>query len=323
MKDYKARSGPKGRKPAKKNPSASGLGLSGRFGRPGLGNSHPVTEADRSWPIRLLHGIASSIGLSSLRKFHRGHLLLLAWSLCAGWLAMGLIAGGVALWRSPLESVMLEGNQRLEGQALLKLGGLRVGLDMRRADPFDVARSIVAHPHIATADVRRLYPGRLMIRIRERVPQFEVRLESGKTAIVDGDSVVLSLFEAGKRAEGKSSGLPLVGGVEEKGVIGKALTSPVLARARRIFGVMERIGFSEMGRVEVNGKMPFQSQVTFPGGQRLLLPEKGMEQAIQLFRRLITGNPELFEGKAVIDLSGVTEGSRGRIVLSPRLPNKR
>lgn len=317
MKDYKARSGQKGRKPAKKHPSNSSLGISGRSGRSGRANSTPVTEPGRSRPIRLVRSAAASIGLSSLQKLRRRHLPMLAWSLCAGWLAMGLIAGGVALWRSPLESVILEGNQRLEGQALLKLGGLRAGLAMRQADPFAVARSIAAHPRIATADVRRLYPGRLMIRIRERIPQFEVRLESGKTAIVDRDSVVLALFEARKGANAKFSGLPLVGGVEEKGVIGKALTSPVLARARRIIGVMERIGFSEMGRVEVNGKMPFQSQVTFPGGQRLLLPERHMEQAINMFRRLITGNPKLFEGKAIIDLSGLTEGVRGRIVLSP------
>lgn len=252
-----------------------------------------------------------------MRNLNRGHLPLLAWSLCAVWLAIGLIAGGVALWRAPLESVTLEGNHRLEGQALLKLGGLRAGLDMNLADPFDVARSIAAHPHIATADVRRLYPGRLMIRIRERVPQFEVRLEGGKTAIVDRDNVVLTLIGGQKGAKVKFSGLPLVGGVKEKAVIGEPLTSPALARARRIIGVMERIGFSEMGRVEVDGKMPFQSQVTFPGGQRLLLPETDMEQAIQMFRRLITGNSKLFEGKAIIDLSGVTQGVHGRIVLSP------
>lgn len=317
MKDYKARSGQKGRKPAKKHPSTSKLGISGRSGRAGRANVNPVGEPGRSLPIRLLRGASSPIGLSSLRKLNRRHLPLLAWSLCAAWLAAGFAAGGAALWRAPLESVMLEGNQRLEGRALLKLAGLRAGLSMRQADPFDVARKIVAHPHIATADVRRLYPGRLMIRIRERTPQFEVRLEGGKTAIVDRDSVVLSLFEARKGGSAKSSGLPLVGGVMEKGVIGETLTSPVLARARRIIGVMQRIGFSEMGRVEVNGKMPFQSSVIFPGGQRLLLPDADMEQAIQLFRRLITGNPELFEGKAIIDLSGVSGGVYGRIILSP------
>lgn len=317
MKDYKARSGPKGRKPSKKHPSNSSLGLSGRSSRPGYANSLPVTETGRSWPIRLLRDGAASLGLASLGKLNRGHLPLLAWSLCACWLAMGLAAGGAALWRAPLESVMLEGHRLLEGQALLKLGGLRAGLTMEQADPFEVAKRIAAHPQIATADVRRLYPGRLTIRIRERIPQFEVRLEGGKTAIVDEDSVVLALFEPPKGVKANSTGLTLVGGIGEEGVIGKALTSPVLARARRIVGVMERIGFSEMGRVEVDGRMPFQSQVTFPGGQRLLLPEKDMELAINLFRRLITGNPKLFEGKAIIDLSGLTDGIYGRIVLSP------
>ena len=317
MKDYKARSGPKGRKPPKKHPSNSILGISGHTGRSAWGTSNPVAKPGRFWPIRHLRVAAGWIGFLSPRKLNRRHLPLLAWSLCAGWLAFGLVAGGVALWRSPLESVILEGNRRLEGQDLLKLGGLHAGLDMRQADPFEVARRIAAHPQIATADARRVYPGRLTLQIRERIPQFEVRLENGQTAIVDRDDVVLALFEARNGAIAGSSVLPLVGGIKEKGVIGKAMTSPVLERARRIIGVMERIGFSELGRVEVNGKMPFQSRVTFPGGQRLLLPEEDMERAIQMFRRLITGNPKLFEGKAVIDLSGVRAGRYGRIVLSP------
>lgn len=316
MKDYKARFGPKGRKPKKKQLPNSTLGISGRPSRPARVNAKTASPLQRSWPKRLLHQAATALGLPSIAKFKRAHLPMAAWSLCAVWLALGMIFGGVALWKAPLESVILDGNRRMAGQALLKLGGLSAGLDMRQADPFEVARKIVAHPHIASADVRRLYPGRLMIRVRERVPQFEVRLKDGSTAIVDKDSVVLAIFEAGRGAKPKSSGLPMVVGITESGAVGKALTSPVLTRARRIIAVMERTGFSAMGRVEVNGKRPFQSQVIFPGGQRLLLPEVGMEPAIQLFRRLITGNPKLFEGKAIIDLSGVTQGVQGRIVLS-------
>ena len=89
---------------------------------------------------------------------------------------------------------------------------------------------------------------------------------------------------------------------------------------------MREMGFSDTGRIEVDTTIPFWTEMRFSGGQRLMLPHGEIdgalggatEGALRVYRRIVIQQPELLDGIASVDLTGVDPNGTGRIVLTRR-----
>jgi cell division protein FtsQ len=69
-----------------------------------------------------------------------------------------------------LTEVIVEGNQLIETDTIKELSGLRLGANILKISLNTVKSSIEAHPFVNEAEVRRNYPNKLVIKVRERSP---------------------------------------------------------------------------------------------------------------------------------------------------------
>jgi cell division protein FtsQ len=91
-------------------------------------------------------------------------------------------AGGLAFWasRTPclsVREVLVNRTARLTAAEVLDLVHVRAGQNLLALDLDDVRRRIEEHPWVARAYVRRVLPGRLVVRIEEREPVAIVHLD--------------------------------------------------------------------------------------------------------------------------------------------------
>lgn len=105
-------------------------------------------------------------------------------------IAMGmLIALGIALlygyrWVTAhpylaLKDITVSGNSRLSNGVVLDLADIELGQNSLDLNLTEVENAIFANPWVAAAAIRRELPGRLVINITERVPEFWIRQGTG------------------------------------------------------------------------------------------------------------------------------------------------
>jgi POTRA domain, FtsQ-type len=308
MRDYKARPGQRGRKPARPIPpyrSRRSRAPLPRGFRPLAAAQAPRSERPRRLARAL--GTLRALGRLRLRSVLLGAAL--------AWLLAGLLSGAVALWRAPLGEVALTGNRVVPGAAVVQLAGLEAGLRMNALDPYELARRIDAHPRILSSDVRRLYPGRLAVRLREREPELRVRLADGRTAVVDRDNVVLELLPAGRAPGPEQAPLPLVAVAARDAAPSQPLDDPGIARARAALRAVGRVHLADAGAVAVDAGRPFQVTLLLPNGVRLIAPPERLEAALRIYRSTTERYPAAFEFGGAVDLTSLRDDGTGRIVL--------
>ncbi|HKI97970.1 MAG TPA: FtsQ-type POTRA domain-containing protein [bacterium] len=311
MRDYKARQGPKSRKPPRRvaNPR------SGRTRAPlpkGFQPLSPPSKAPQRRPERPNH---LTVALGRLRRWPLRTVLFGA---AATWLLAGLVSGGIALWQAPLREVRITGNRVVETGTLLRLGGLSAGLSMRDVDPYETARRMAAHPRVTAVDVRRLYPGRLAIRVRERQPELRVRLADGSTALVDRDNVVLSVLPVGMAAPAEIAHLPLVTGAIAPAVPSEPLHDSALHRGREALAVLKALDFAQPEAATVDAHDPFLLRLRLADGTRLIAPSETLASALRVYQETHAHYPQVFQDAGAIDLTTLDAQGGGRIVLHRR-----
>lgn len=105
------------------------------------------------------------------------------------------------------------GTKRLAPDQVRGWLGTVVGRSMWRVSPRRLEADLCARPEVADAEVQRLFPRRLIVRVREREPRAVVRVGGRRPFLVDAEGVVLG--PAG--ADGED--LPIVT-VERVGAMG-------------------------------------------------------------------------------------------------------
>lgn len=103
------------------------------------------------------------------------------------------IACAVAVVASPLldvEEVRVVGTQRLPAAQVLAAAEVGRGGPIALVDTDEVGRRVGALPYVRTARVRRDWPARVVIEVRERVPALAVPAPGG-VALYDADGVRL------------------------------------------------------------------------------------------------------------------------------------
>lgn len=174
-----------------KRPAAPEEGQGRRASTAGLGSRlGGVLLALVPAGLRLRHGVAA---------------------LAMAWLVAGLADGAFALWNAPVAAITVQGALTLSREEVLATAGLAEGDSMAAADPYTLARRLVAHPRVLSADARRILPDRMLLTLHEREPRMRVVLSDGSEALVDADGTVLDIVLQSGAVGGRVVGGRVVG----------------------------------------------------------------------------------------------------------------
>lgn len=138
-----------------------------------------------------------------------------------------LTAAGLAVARSPLfaiTEVRIVGLAESEAQAAREAAGLHPGENLLFADLGRASAGVAGLPWVRVAELRRLPPSTVEVRVARREPVAVVRLP-GESWLVDGEGVVVAGGAADGLAviEAQSAVLPAVGEQIRDAVLGAAL----------------------------------------------------------------------------------------------------
>ncbi|HHP51558.1 MAG TPA: FtsQ-type POTRA domain-containing protein [Moorella mulderi] len=89
-----------------------------------------------------------------------------------------------------LEDIEFEGNRHVSCQELLGLMGVEKGINIWRIDTGLVCQRLGAHPLIEKVQVRRCWPGKLLVQVKERTPMALLYCQ-GKFWVLDREGVVM------------------------------------------------------------------------------------------------------------------------------------
>lgn len=110
----------------------------------------------------------------------------------------GLAGGGVALTRSSLfavDGIQVAGVTTLSRDQILSSSGLRVGMNVLSVKTQTVEERLERLPLVADATVERIYPSKVKIVIRERVPAAAARL-SGAWWLIEASGTMIAAVSA-------------------------------------------------------------------------------------------------------------------------------
>ncbi|MBI1815931.1 MAG: FtsQ-type POTRA domain-containing protein [Deltaproteobacteria bacterium] len=141
-----------------------------------------------------------------------------------------------------LTEVSVRGNSHLSREDLLRWGDLRPGMSIWDADPSQVRARLREHPDLRDAQVRRDFPSRLVIVVRERTPVAIAVLDD--LYFVDRSGRVMNRLD-----DSDSRDLPLITGLRASAVDNS--DAVLLRRAVRLVRLCRREGCGA-GLSEVN-----------------------------------------------------------------------
>lgn len=158
--------------------------------------------------------------------------------------------GGLVRGVAKVRAIRVEGTHYLDAARVCAIAGVQEGDDLLRLDPERVRQRLLMHPRIAAAEVRRLLPRGLAIRVTEREPVLLV--EHGTPWEVDSSGVLLAPLAAGEvadvpllagpRLEGWSAGTQVQTPAVRRGLAwAVALTHPAL----QLGGQVSQIGVAD------------------------------------------------------------------------------
>lgn len=307
MRDYKARPGPRARKPLRGMPPA----FRRRKEAPPKGFT-PLRPPEPARPERPSRIAAAARGV------RRWPLRSVLFGAAAAWAVAGLCVGGWALATAPLQEVTLEGRVEVPADTVLSLAGLSAGLSLLDVDPYETARRIDTHPRIVATDVRRRFPGRLSIRVRERQPDLRVVLPDGRVALIDRDNVVLHLLPPGAPLDDPVQALPVVRGVRAAAMPSEPLNSVAIRRARAALVAIRELGVPAGAPVSLDTGEAFRLQLRLADGRRLILPYDNLERALRTYQALADRYPQVLESMHAVDLTPLATPGAARVVLRRR-----
>jgi cell division protein FtsQ len=140
-------------------------------------------------------------------------------------LGVGLLYGYRLITTHPyfgLKEIQVTGNTRLSHGAILKCADVTLGLNSFQMNVAEVEERISGNPWVKSATVRREFPNRLRIAIKERVPAFWLRQGDG-LYFADSTGRVIAPMHPGETAS-----LPVLEVAE--GLDGSAVLAGLLAK---------------------------------------------------------------------------------------------
>lgn len=162
------------------------------------GNRMKREKQPRDWK-RLLHRV---LGIGLLL----GKLALVL--LLVG----GAVLAGRAIFHSgyfAVRSVQVENLQRLDRDEVVELSDIRPGANIFDLDLEAIGRKIAENPWVASAEVERVFPGEVVIKVREREPKAVINL--GYLYYVDDSGEIFKVLSAKDRLD-----YPVLTGIDRR-----------------------------------------------------------------------------------------------------------
>ena len=176
-----------------------------------------------------------------LRHLIRGLMLTLSSTLvlgAVGWMAWGTATVAIPYFQQPLRDIRIHGLNRLTPQELLRGVGLKPGELLLDIDPYQLATRLRAHPLVREVDLRRQFPRRLHLNVREHQPVARLRV-ANQVFLVDAEQRVLQRIAA-ERSSAEDARLLLVTGLRTQALQpGMQLQSSVLAQGLEILQALD------------------------------------------------------------------------------------
>lgn len=161
-----------------------------------------------------------------------------------------------------VRKIEIEGTERLDPVRVRAWLEMVVGRSMWRVSPRDVEFHLESRPEIREASVRRIFPGQLVVTVRERTPRALLNAPDGGIFFVDeegvvmgranetaGDLPIISLTESERKpAERHLAEAVRVADLLERGVAGLPISELAL---RYVDGEPEIVGYSDGGRLSL------------------------------------------------------------------------
>jgi cell division protein FtsQ len=93
-----------------------------------------------------------------------------------------------------VREIRVRGGEKVNGNAIVAVTGLRQGMNIWKIDPAQIERKVANHPWVRRVLVHREFPRRITIDVEERVPRAIVALR--KLYYVDTDGVIFKELDA-------------------------------------------------------------------------------------------------------------------------------
>jgi cell division protein FtsQ len=238
--------------------------------------------------------------------------------------AVAIVAGAAYAYREfaasgyfALRNVELSGDLRAPRRELISSLYANTSGGLWQADLDALREKLRTHPWVRDAEVVRVLPDTLRVKISEREPYTLARLERGTLVWVDRDGVILDEQGSFKGAADIDKGLPLISGLNEKGAQAREANRQMLLVYERLIDelrngeppLLDRIEEAHFGEVE-----GVQLQLAGKGVRVIARPEDfhGQVKAalavieavaqrdlatLELFR--VTDAEQLFGGRAI------------------------
>jgi cell division protein FtsQ len=162
------------------------------------------------------------------------------------------------------EKIAVEGERILTREEILKTAEIEKGDNLVAMNLRTIQRKLRSHPWIADADVRRTFPDRIHIRIREQEPL--AVLDFGKPFLVNTSGVI---FKEAQAAE--TSGLPVMKGLtyaDWKPAENPDTETPVFDSVMDILRISRRSGetppVTEIKTIHVDREMGLRLEIAGP-----------------------------------------------------------
>ena len=160
-----------------------------------------------------------------------------------------IVAGGGLMAKSLFDSryfkvseVRVENESRVTAEEIAALSDVRLGHNIFELDLPRIGRKIEENPWVKSAEVRRLFPRTVVIRVEERSPKAVINLDY--LYYVDGDGEIFKVLEADDSLD-----FPVITGLERKDLLEKPDEAQNRLRemvglvgeltGRRIFGLQD------------------------------------------------------------------------------------
>ncbi|RME38290.1 MAG: FtsQ-type POTRA domain-containing protein [Deltaproteobacteria bacterium] len=245
-----------------------------------------------------------------LRRLTRGVLMLSSAALIA--------FGGVLTARLLLDSgwfrvdqVKVLGNQRVSAEQIVALSDIRSGVGLFDLNLERIGSKIEEDPWIATAQVRRVFPGEVVIEVTERQPGAILSL--GYLYYVDWDGEIFKLLAPSDRLD-----YPVITGISPEDLT----TSPnrVRSRLRQAMGLLmelkgrRHVSLEDISEVHIDDRIGYVL-TTYTGGVPIRLGFDGFAEKLDRLEKIYRELRPQLAGLNYIDLN-----VSGRVIVSLAQP---
>ncbi len=195
-------------------------------------------------------------------------------------------------------------------------------------DGYSLALRLLDHAGIAQADVIKLLPGELRLRLHEREPILRVVLADGSWGLLDVEGVVLAhaqkvaggmqmqtVYGSGEIAAGKY--FPTVMLDEPQLELGKPLESAALERSIKVLQAAAAANWPAELPLLVDASKPYEVRVEAPDGAKLRFEKEHAVSAFKVWMKNRSIQPHLLAKDMIMDMVGQESRQGTLFILRP------